>query len=290
MAEHSTLAAAGGDPYADDPSVQASNTPFWREAFFGADWMLLRMSPVYYGLGVARGHGEPVVVVPGFLATDASMVELHSWLGRIGYRAYFASFGMNADCPNHLAGQLLATIRRAQKDTGQRVRLIGHSLGGMLARSVALDNPQHVSMVVSMGSPFREGVNAHPMIMSAADALRRHRGASGVGKNIGPSCFSGHCTCDFVKNMLNPAAYEVAHYAIYSRTDGVVEWENCLEEDPSLNDEVKSTHIGMAFHPQVYRVLAKRLAELPTDHKLNLPPHAGEAPREGFRVQLTTGK
>lgn len=282
MAEQSTLAAAGGDPYADDPSVRPSNTPFWREMFFGADWLLLRMSPVYYGIGVPHGHGEPVVVVPGFLATDASMVELHAWLGRIGYRAYFASFGINADCPDHLAGQLLSTIKRAQRDTGQRVRLLGHSLGGMLARSVALDNPQHVSMVVSMGSPFREGVNAHPMIMSAADALRRHRGASGVGKNIGPSCFSGHCTCDFVKNMLNPADYEVAHYAIYSRTDGVVEWQNCMEEDPELNDEVTSTHIGMAFHPGVYRALAKRLANLPPDHKLDVPPRPGTSLRGHF--------
>ncbi|MEO6043840.1 MAG: hypothetical protein ABIQ47_07955, partial [Tepidiformaceae bacterium] len=87
------------------------------------------------------------------------------------------------------------------------------------------------------------------------------RGTSGVGKNIRPSCFSGHCTCPFVKNMLNPDPYEVAHFAIFSRKDGVVEWESCVEEDSSLNDEVNCTHIGMAFHPGVYRELARRLRQ-----------------------------
>lgn len=288
MAEQRSMAAAGGDPYASDPSVQVANTPFWRELFFGVDWLALRLSPIYYGAGVPHGNGEPVVVVPGFLTSDASMIELQAWLTRIGYRAYFANIGLNADCPNHLSSTLLATIRRAQKDTGQRVRVIGHSLGGMLARSVSLDHPEHVAMVLSMGSPFRDGVNAHPLIVSAADALRRNRGANGVGKNVGPSCFSGHCTCDFVRNMLNPAAYEVAHYAIYSRTDGVCEWQNCLEEDPKLNDEVKSTHIGMAVNPAVYSVIARRLANLPERFQ---KPHVGREARAVTQLApLTSGK
>jgi hypothetical protein len=60
----------------------------------------------------------------------------------------------------------------------------------------------------------------------------------------------------------NPEKYKVAHYAIYSRNDGVVEWENCKEDDPALNDEVNCTHIGMAFHPGVYRALGERLRQV----------------------------
>lgn len=246
------------DPFHEDPSLQPASTPIWREAMFGLDWLALRSSPVYYGCGVPRGNGEPVVVVPGFLATDASLIELHGWLGRIGYSPYFSNIGRNADCPDHIAGKLLETIKRAHDETGQRVRLVGHSLGGMLSRSVALDFPEYVSLVVSMGSPFRDAVRAHPSLIAATEALRNSRG---IGNNIKPSCFSGHCTCNFVKNMLAPEDYEVAHYAIYSRYDGVVEWENCMEDDPDLNDEVNCTHIGMAFHPGVYRVLARRLRQ-----------------------------
>ena len=248
------------NPFAEDPSLQPIDTPIWRESMFGFDWLALRSSPVYYGCGVPRGNGEPVVVVPGFLASDASLIELHAWLARIGYRPYFSDIGRNADCPDHIAGKLLETVKRAHRETGQRVRLIGHSLGGMLSRSVALDFPEYVSLVVSMGSPFRDAVRAHPSLIAATESLRRSRG---VGNKIKPSCFSGHCTCNFVKNMLAPEAYElkVAHYAIYSKNDGVVDWQTCIEEDPALNSEVNCTHIGMAFHPGVYRELGKRLRQ-----------------------------
>ena len=200
------------------------------------------------------------MIVPGFLASDVSLIELHGWLSRIGYRPYFSNIGRNADCPNHVATLLLERVRHAYEETGQRVRMIGHSLGGMLARSVALDHPELVSAVISMGSPFQDSVRAHPVIIAAADSLRRGSGTN-VGQNIKPSCFSGHCTCDFVKNMLAPEEYEVAHYAIYSRVDGVVDWESCVEEDEALNDEVNCTHLGMPFHPGVFRVLGRRLAQ-----------------------------
>ena len=49
--------------------------------------------------------------------------------------------------------------------------------------------------------------------------------------------------------------------AIYSKTDGIVDWHNCINEDPAFNFEVKSTHGGMAFNVEVYRLLALRLHE-----------------------------
>jgi triacylglycerol lipase len=257
--------SAPADPYSQDPSLQASMTPLWREAMFPLDWMALRASPVYYGCGVPHGEGEPVVVVPGFLASDVSLMELYWWLSRIGYKPYFSNIGRNADCPDHVAGLLLETIKRAYRETGQRVRVVGHSLGGMLARHVALDYPEYVNLVVSMGSPFKDSVKAHPVLISATAALRSAHGRA-IAPNVKPSCFSGHCTCSFVKNMLNPDDYEVAHYAIYSKNDGVVEWESCMEDDPALNNEVNCTHIGMAFHPGVYRVLGERLRQAGVEH------------------------
>ncbi|MGE3076875.1 MAG: esterase/lipase family protein [Dehalococcoidia bacterium] len=260
-----SFSTGAGDPFEQDPSLQVSMTPIWRESMFFLDWMALHSSPVYYGCGVPHGKGEPVVVVPGFLASDASLVDLYWWLSRIGYRPYFSNIGRNADCPDHIASLLLETIKRAHRETGQRVRVIGHSLGGMLGRHVALDYPEYVSLVISMGSPFRDSVKAHPVLISAAAALRSPSGRR-VAKNVKPSCFSGHCTCRFVKNMIAPDEYDVAHFAIYSKNDGVVEWESCIEDDPALNDEVNCTHIGMAFHPGVYRVLGTRLRQASEGH------------------------
>jgi pimeloyl-ACP methyl ester carboxylesterase len=269
--------AALEDPFSEDPSVQPAQTPLWREAFCGAEWLALHCSPVYYGVGVPRGHGEPVVIVPGFLASDLSLVELFGWLARIGYRPYFSQIGRNADCPDHMATRLLDTVRRAYFETRQPVRIIGHSLGGLLARSVALDFPEYVGGVICLGSPFRDAVRTHPAVIAAADSLRA-RVHPGLGRNVKPSCFSGHCTCDFVKNILDPDRFRVAHFAIYSKSDGVVDWQSCVEEDAALNDEVASTHYGMIFHPSAYQVIARRLAEIAPrvhDTRAAAPPQSG---------------
>lgn len=253
-----TTAAYTGDLFAEDPSVERVHTPLWREAFFGLDWLSLRCSPVYWGFGIPHGSGEPVVVVPGFLASDISLAELWAWLARVGYRPYFSHIGRNADCPDYIASNLLETVRRAERETGQPVSLVGHSLGGMLSRSVALEYPEHVRAVITLGSPFRDSVRAHPAVLAAAAAIRRRAGHP--NNNVKPTCFTGHCSCTFVKNMLAPDEFQVPRYAIYSRNDGVVDWETCMEDDASLNFEVSATHIGMAFHPGVYRTIADLLA------------------------------
>src|SRR6516225_9378423 len=79
-----------------------ANLTIWKEALFGADLLLLCASPVFYGLGVPRGDGSGVVLVPGFLGTDSYLTQMRYWLERIGYRAYVSGIGLNADCPNIL--------------------------------------------------------------------------------------------------------------------------------------------------------------------------------------------
>jgi pimeloyl-ACP methyl ester carboxylesterase len=251
-------AAYSIDPFAEDASLIPASTPIWREAFFPLEWLALRASPVYWGFGVPHGSGEPVVVVPGFLASDASLIELYWWLARIGYRPYFSRIGRNVDCPDFQTGRLRETVLRARQETGQRVRLIGHSLGGMLSRNLAKEHPEDVAMVITLGSPFRDAVRAHPLLISAAATIRSYAG-TGAARNVRPSCFSGHCTCTFVKNMLQPGDWEVPRFAVYSRQDGVVEWESCIEDDPALNDEVSASHLGMVVHAGTYRAIARRL-------------------------------
>ena len=84
--------------------------PSGSKRFFPLDWLALHASPVYYGFGVPHGHGEPVVLVPGFLGSDRYLTEMHLWLRRIGYRPYFSGIGRNVDCPELLTQRLLMTI------------------------------------------------------------------------------------------------------------------------------------------------------------------------------------
>lgn len=248
------------DPFKHDPSVQPTLTPLWREAAWALDWVKLRMSPVYFGRGVPCGHGEPVLLVPGFMSGDFLMLELHRWLKRIGYRSYLSHIVWNNDCPDKTGRTLANRVRGIRQRRGMKVRVIGHSLGGMLAKSLVQDHPDLVDRIITLGSPFRSLVKAHPAVVGIWDRLKIVQGGL-IGRNLHASCGTGHCLCGFVRNMIQPQPRSVPQFAIYSKRDGVADWTSCVEAEPARNTEVKSTHIGMIYHPDVYRAIAKRLAE-----------------------------
>src|SRR5208282_1065136 len=125
-----------------------ANVTIWKEALFGAELLLLHASPVYYGLGIPRGDGSAVVLIPGFLGSDLYMAHLSAWLSRVGYRPYLSGIHLNAECPNLLIKYRLAEIiEKALRDTRRKIHLIGHSLGGMMARSIATQQPGDVASV-----------------------------------------------------------------------------------------------------------------------------------------------
>jgi pimeloyl-ACP methyl ester carboxylesterase len=231
--------------------------PIWREALVGLDWLALRASPVFYGRGIERGDGAPVVVVPGFLGSDRYLFELRGWLGRIGYRAHLSRIGRNAECLDLLAGRLAATVDAAHAETGRRVHVIGHSLGGMLSRVVAARRPDRVASVVTLGSPFR-GIRSHPLVIRAAGAVRARLQREGRGTN----CYTGACACDTIRAL--GTRPRVPQIAVYTKTDGIVDWRACIDDNPGANVEVSGTHIGLVFNPAVYRLIAARLAAVPS--------------------------
>jgi pimeloyl-ACP methyl ester carboxylesterase len=245
-----------------NPNRELVAPPIWQEALFGIEILLLHASPVYYGFGVPHGDDSAVVIIPGFLANDFYLVELYAWLRRIGYRPYFSGIGLNADCPNLLIRyRLTETLEKARGETGRKVHLIGHSLGGLLARAVAADRRRDVASVTTLGSPFR-GAVVHPQVQSVVDSVRR-RILDTRGDHVLPQCYTGQCTCSFLGALRREDLKGVRETAIYSQTDGVVDWRYCCTEDPEKDFEVTGTHLGLAFHPEVYRIVASRLAEQP---------------------------
>lgn len=238
-------------------SVQMSETalPMWQESMWVMEWMSLRMSSVYRGHGVRAGNGDPVVVVPGFMCTDHVMYEMYGWLRRIGYEPHLSGIGLNVNCPQISAERLERTVARIHRKTGRRARIIGHSLGGLIGRHVALERPDMVSQIVFMGSPIQE-VHAHPMVVAAAVALLGTRSLI-----AGDQCLKAGCECDFTADARRPLPGNVQHAAIYTRGDGVVDWHDARENDPRRNHEVQGTHVGLVFNPRAYRVLGNILAE-----------------------------
>jgi triacylglycerol lipase len=251
--------ARGRRPLQEDATEY--DVSLWKEALFGAEYLLLHVAPVYFGLGIPRGDSSGVVVIPGFLGTDLFLMELYAWLGRIGYRAYFSGIGLNAECPNLLIRHRLdETINKAREETGRKIHLIGHSLGGVIARSIACQRRWDIASVITLAAPFR-GAAAQKSILRAAEIVRQNI-LRQHGSNVLPECYTGHCTCDFLASLRRDVPSCVAETAIYTRNDCVVDWRYCVTGDPDIDFEVSGTHLGLVFNATVYSIIANRLAQV----------------------------
>ena len=213
-----------------DKEIRSHALPIWFESLVGIDWTLLHLSPVYYGFGVAQGDGSPTIVVPGFLGSDLYLYELHFWLSRIGYKSYLSNIGWNADCLDTLSEKLISTIKKAHKETGKKVNLIGHSLGGVLSRSAAVQHPELVESVITLASPFR-GVKSHPRVLEIREKIRT-RIFQNEDKTDFPHCFTGHCDCAAVKALHDglPKDMKQNRY-LHKNQTGSFDWNNCLSRN-----------------------------------------------------------
>lgn len=245
---------------------EPTRLPIWREAFMFCDWLQLRLSDVYYGKGTQRGNGAPVVLVPGFLATDLYLLEMRDWLKRIGYRPYMSKIGRNADCPNLLVAHLLKTVEKAHAKTGQKVHLIGHSLGGVLSRIAASFRPDLIASVTMLGSPIR-GIRVHPWVLSLSALVHHKIRFSGLFRSLPRppkhrSCYTSACACGFACTWRGEFPATVPQVAIYTRRDGIVDWNMCMTNHKAVDVAVEGTHCGLVWNPEVYRVVAERLAAI----------------------------
>ena len=237
-----------------------ADIPIWKEALFAADLLLLHTSPVYYGSGIPRGDNSGVVIIPGFLGTDHYLAELRFWLKRVGYEPYLSGIGFNAECPNLLIqNRLNEAIAKALDATGRKIHLIGHSLGGVIARAVACQRPQEIASVITLASPFR-GTIAHRSVLRAAEMVRNHI-LKEHGSSVLPHCYTARCTCDFLSSLRRKVPASVMETAIYTLDDGIVDSRYCRTGNCGSDFEVPGTHIGLAFNAAVYKIIAERLAK-----------------------------
>jgi len=191
-----------------------------------------------------RGRGEPVLVLPGYGAGEASTIVLQGYLRFLGYRVRGLGWGANSgDVPERLVRVLKRLVSFAHK-ARQEVRLIGWSLGGYLAREAARERPDLVQQVITLGTPVVGG----PRYTVVAHALRR--------RGIDMDAIEAQIESRNRISLTTPVT------AIYSRVDAVVAWEACIDRHGSNVEhiEVGATHLGLGFSPEVYGIIAQRLA------------------------------
>ena len=111
-------------------------------------------SPLLPPVPIPAGQGQPVMVLPGYLTTDTSSVRLRRSLSAAGYAAYGWGQGRNRGARASLLERLAARVGEIAARHGQPVALVGWSLGGVYAREMAKLQPQDVTLVMTLGSPF----------------------------------------------------------------------------------------------------------------------------------------
>jgi len=187
-------------------------------------------------------------VLPGFTGADRSTAQLRWLLRQLGYRTYGWRLGTNlGPTPNIVQGldQRVSRIREA--NPGQPISVIGWSLGGIFARVLARENPEHFRQVITLGSPFRTRMGDRSAVSGLWESLTPLHDESFL------SAFS---------NDERPPLH-VPTTSIYSRSDGIVNWKLCLEAKSPIaeNVEIFGSHSGMGFNSAAAYVIADRLLQ-----------------------------
>lgn len=192
-------------------------------------------------------RAEPVVLVPGFLAGDGTLAPMARALRRRGHRTYRSLIRANVGCTLDAAAQLEGRIEAIVARRGARVQIVGHSLGGMLARGLAVRRPDLVAGITTLGSPMLAPAAHHASLTRSLDVLVRLSRA-GVPGLMSEDCVAGRCARQSFQESRTALAADVSFTAIYSRRDGIVDWRACI--DPLATAvEVGASHLGLAVDP-----------------------------------------
>jgi pimeloyl-ACP methyl ester carboxylesterase len=192
---------------------------------------------------------QSVLLVPGLFAGDASLTLMVRALRRHGFRTYRSHIRANVGCTREAADQLEQRLEEVAERGGRRVQVVGHSLGGMLARGLAVRRPDLVAGIVTLGSPVLAPAAHHAVLAASVEALVRLSRA-GVPGLMTPDCVGGECARMSFAECRMPLDPAVAFTAVYSRRDGLVDWRACI--DPLARAvEVSTSHLGMAVDPRV---------------------------------------
>lgn len=219
-----------------------------------------RRSRPYASRTHALGLGDPVLLVPGFLAGDYTLTGMNRHLRRLGHRTYRSGIVANVGCIDRSTEHLERRVELIADRRERKVTIIGHSLGGMIARGLAARRPDLVAGIVTMGSPMLAPGAAHQLLIAQVSMLRRLSGL-GVSRLMSADCTSGACAMRMWEESRLPLPADLPFTAIYSRRDGIADWRACI--DPAAEArEVRTSHVGMALDPVVLDIVTESLARV----------------------------
>jgi pimeloyl-ACP methyl ester carboxylesterase len=199
------------------------------------------------------GDGHPVLLLPGFGASDSSMEPLRLFLRTRGYDVESWGFGRNMGFNRRFANAIEQKVRfMHHRSGGRRVSLVGWSLGGVFAYYAARVAPECVRTAIALGSPLRFDPDRPPP--QGLRALYR----------AFASPFSPETHTARARSRAMRGAPPVPSTCVYSETDALVSPDQAtLDGDPSDHENIRipGSHLGLALNPIVMWIVADRLAQ-----------------------------
>lgn len=211
---------------------------------------------------VPRGDGHPVLTLPGYGGADGSMAVMRAALKRQGYRTHALELGRNFDSGDDriqsvddairfrkkMVSLICARVQELFDQYGQKISLVGWSLGGVYAIDVAQALPDKVRQVITLGSPFGD-----PRGTTLFHLMRR------ISRSQVPlegQDYAGWCAGAEWKTPTVPVT------VIYSERDGIVSTSIArLENDEGIRyRKVNASHIGFSHNTDAICAAAEVLA------------------------------
>jgi len=221
--------------------------PGWHrllEGRVGAEASALMLQLPMLRMTLPKGTG-PVMVLPGFMTDDSSTWLLRRFLSSLGYEVAAWEMGLNRGPMMAYLPPLIERLEAWHGDTGGRPSRVGGSRGGTLSREIARERPGLLRTVVTLGSPVRGGV-----------------GGTSIGRLVESQTGLTSAQINSLLRRRQRTPIRTPITAIYSKTDGVVAWQACVDAlNPNVTHHVvQSSHMGLGFNATVYRLVARALA------------------------------
>ena len=243
---------------ASSANIQRPNGILTLLEFPRATHELAALAPSHLWLkSLPGGQGQPVIVIPGFSANNATTMILRYYLRLWGYAAKPWPLGTNVNIMEIQGFDDIAAFKdnavtvmkqRLQQHfdrTGEKTTLIGWSLGGVFARVIAAEAQPYTQQVITLGSPFGD-----PRSVIVYPVLERIKKQSMSEQHL-----------QAWMAMCNAPLGNVGITNLYSRSDGFVPSATARNINHSLQQaiHVHSSHVGFAINPLVLHLIAKLL-------------------------------
>lgn len=205
------------------------------------------------GRGLGRGkkkpiavekalHPQPVMLLPGFGAHPNRMRPMADALAEAGHEVHEWGLGLNLGPNQQNFTFLMRRVGTLARQHKRPIALVGWSLGGLFAREIARREPDCVSKVITMGTPFSGDPRAN-------NAWRAYQMVTGHSVNAPP------IDCDFT------AKPSVPTIALWSPRDGVIHPRSACgwpgERDRAV--AIRCSHLGFASDPRVVAEVLRQL-------------------------------